>query len=137
MAEQYSGLGSLSPEVQAQYDYLMPEVEKAVRRATNARGVFYSGPAQQEEIEAKRKLLTELALADEARKKEQGYQSSEREKDREVAREEAAQGAKASGISSALQSAGLLGGLYLTRGVKDPTPTTGGAAAPASWYNKA
>ena len=113
MADAYSGLGALSPEVQAQYEYLMPEVEKAVRRATNARGVFYSGPAQVEEIEAKRKLLTELALADEASKREQGFQSSEREKDREVARETSEREGKSASLSSAMQSAGLLGGLVL------------------------
>ncbi len=51
------GLESLSPARKTQYDSLIPEIERSVRNAQNARGGFYSGEAVDAEARAKADLL--------------------------------------------------------------------------------
>lgn len=55
------GLEQLSPEYQAQYNALIPEIERSVRSSNNARGMFYSGQATDAEARAKADLLAKLA----------------------------------------------------------------------------
>jgi hypothetical protein len=59
-----AGLESLSPARQAQYEALLPEIERSVRNAQNARGGFYSGEATAAETRAKADLLAKLASQD-------------------------------------------------------------------------
>ena len=55
------GLEALTPELQIQYGALIPEIERATRAKNQARGMFYSGQAGDEEVRAKAALLAELA----------------------------------------------------------------------------
>lgn len=55
------GLEALSPEYRTQYEALLPELIKGRRAAANARGMFYSGQAIDEEGEAEAALLARLA----------------------------------------------------------------------------
>lgn len=74
------GLESLSPNRRTQYDALLPEVERSVRSAQNARGGFYSGAAVDAEAKAKAELLAKLAAQDASEQ----ASSSENARDREL-----------------------------------------------------
>lgn len=74
------GLEQLSPEYQAQYNALIPEIERSVRSSNNARGMFYSGQATDAEARAKADLLAKLASESAATQ----AQASENEKNRDT-----------------------------------------------------
>lgn len=61
-----TGLDALSPEARTQYEALIPEIERSVRAKNNARGMFYSGQAGDDEVRAKADMLAKLAAQDTA-----------------------------------------------------------------------
>lgn len=96
------GLEQLLPEYQAQYYALEPEVERSVRRASNARGMYYSGSSIDDEARAKADLLAKLAGESAAA----DTSSQEKAKDRQAAKDEAATSRRTSLMAAALGTGG-------------------------------
>lgn len=57
-------LAGLSPAARAKYKAQLPEILRAARSASNARGMFYSGDAVDAETKAQEALLAQLATQD-------------------------------------------------------------------------
>lgn len=96
------GLEQLSPEYQAQYEALLPEIERAVRSKNNARGMFYSGQAGDEEVRAKADLLAKLAGESASTR----ATASENEKNRQTERDLHAEAIRANKSQTALNLIG-------------------------------
>lgn len=96
------GLEQLLPEYQAQYYALEPEIERSVRKASNARGVYYSGASVDEEARAKADLLARLAAESAATRASR----EEKAKDREAARSESSAGRRSALAAAALGTGG-------------------------------
>ncbi len=83
-----AGLDSLSPSRRTQYDALLPDIEKSVRDAQNARGGFYSGAAVDAESKAKAELLAKLASLDASEQATAGQNDRDRALTEKIKNEE-------------------------------------------------
>lgn len=114
------GLEALAPEYQTQYEALLPEIERAIREKNNARGMFYSGQAGDEEVRAKADLLAKLAAESAATSAREREGTRDRELREKILAEETKAGkrnALLSILGQGVGSAATLGGLsYLNRG---------------------
>lgn len=108
------GLEQLSPAYQAQYEALIPEIERSVRSSNNARGMFYSGQAGDAETRAKADLLAKLASESAATQaqanenaKNRDTQTSIHNEDIKAAKRNALLGIVGSGVGAATTLGGL------------------------------
>lgn len=115
-----AGLDSLSPNRRTQYDALIPEIERSVREAQNARGGFYSGAAIDAEARAKAELLAKLAGQDAAEQAQASESARDRALTERIRGEEIKAGKRNAllGIlGSGVGAAATLGGLaYMNKG---------------------
>lgn len=115
-------LDSLTPNRRTQYDALIPEIERSVREAQNARGGFYSGAAVDAEARAKAELLAKLAGQDAAEQATASENARDRALTERIRGEETKAGKRNAllGIlGSGVGAAATLGGLaYMNKGGK-------------------
>lgn len=113
-------LDSLTPTRRTQYDALIPEIERSVREAQNARGGFYSGAAIDAEARAKAELLAKLAGHDAAEQAQASENARDRALTERIKGEETKAGKRNAllGIlGSGVGAAATLGGLaYMNKG---------------------
>lgn len=113
-------LDSLTPSRRTQYDALIPEIERSVREAQNARGGFYSGAAVDAEARAKAELLAKLAGQDAVEQATASENARDRELTERIRGEETKAGKRNAllGIlGSGVGAAATLGGLaYMNKG---------------------
>jgi hypothetical protein len=107
-------LTALLPAYREQYYALEPDIEKKVRTAQAARGMFYSGAGSQEEVEAKNQLLAQLASAS----AQSQVASEEAEKNRQSAEKTARSQALGSGIAAGAGGLAALAPLMLMEKMK-------------------
>ena len=108
------GLEQLSPSAQAEYNALIPEIERSVRSKNQARGTFSSGQAGDEEVRAKAGLLAKLAEQDTAIQATSAENARNRSAQQELQREEikaSKRNALVNLLGAGVGSAATLGGL--------------------------
>lgn len=113
-----ASLDALLPEYRAQYESLMPEIERKLRGDLVRRGMSYSGEAGDALARAQAKLLAELAgkSADtRAGQEESTRQRQFAAEQAEANRREQARAQRLGLVSSAVGGLGTLGAMYMMR----------------------
>ncbi|MDE2098449.1 MAG: hypothetical protein KGL39_14445 [Patescibacteria group bacterium] len=109
-----------SPQYQAAIlPYLEQALQAQAERGANSRGIFYSGPAQADEMQAASNLAYQMAqegaqeqLSQQQLQQQEQQQAALQQESESAAMNQAKAGAKAQEISGALGGIGQLGGLF-------------------------
>lgn len=98
--------------IQDLFNSLAPVVQNTARRAAQDRGIMYSGPAMDTEVEAEKSLLSDLAQTAAGAQTQEALQQQQIQANKDITQQQTRANLLGSALSGGGQAVGTLGGLY-------------------------